>query len=341
MYDLILPFPARAKEPVFDVIRAASGSLTYTNATWTLTSNAGALVESGTVDGASGTGTAAITIYKNVDGPDLALAPGLYILHFEPSVEGVPDTVARIKPYEVILMVPGPVVHTIYPTAADLQVFLTGAKILSNPPANTQKLIDLDQAIAQAIATWEIETRYKPFLAETGDSTLYYNSEGGVTDLQGGYVSISSVVVNTVAKVGNQDFRPEPINAIQKGEPYTRLNWGFINGIFPQFSGTFPIFTGVEFPQPGQVGAVAVTGKRGYANPLPADAWQSVLNLGGAQMIPSLEIAQTGGAISVEELDEKVTFWQGGRGPYSDIGERWAGEALRSARGKYRRFVLG
>src|ERR1051325_7033761 len=113
MYDLVLRFPLKAKLPVFESVTTDTGVLTYTSATWTLTSNAGAAVSSGSVDNASGTGTDEIDVWKVIDAPTLTLAAGLYILHFETLFTGTSDSIARIQPFDVILVIPGVVTRSI------------------------------------------------------------------------------------------------------------------------------------------------------------------------------------------------------------------------------------
>ena len=302
MYNLVLPFTTRTKAPVYEVVTAASGTLTYSSATWTLTSNAGTLVSSGSVDGASGTGTATVTVYKDIDAPTLVLAAGVYILHFETLATGS-DTVARQEPYDVVIYIPGTVSRTINPTAADLQVFLVGAKLIKNPPTSSQMLIDLDSAVNDAINWWQLQTGYAPFLAGASDTTryftppganefhqgpLWYSLRGGSTKLwlDSGAKSITSVVtgisydstgavVAGTTLVENTDYVLYPLNYAAKSLPvewiefYTRL-WGSQK-------------------------AISVTGKFGYANPLPDSAWNAIQKKSAGDVCASVLFHKFGG----------------------------------------------
>ena len=344
MYDAVQSFPATAKMPVTGQASVPSpGTLTYSSATYSITDNAGNAVGSGgNVDANQGSGTNLIQVFKDIDGAALSLAPGPYIVTFIIHVTDN-NALARNVVYTVVLNVPGRVLNRVqYPTEADLQIRLVESGILDNPATEAQKAtVDLAQALDTAIDWWEKETGYKPFLAETVDSTTYFNSENGVTDLNGGYISITSVSVNTVAKVLNQDYRTEPINALAQGKPIELLNWGFRNGIFPQYNGTFPIYTGVEFPQSGQIAAVAVTGKRGYSQYLPEAAFRSILDFAAADLVPTLEPLKFGPYQSYREGDTQYTFrTTNNKSLFSALADGWYARACNEAQYHFRRMRM-
>lgn len=345
MYGAVQEFPLGAKMPAYGSVTLVGGTWTALGqATFTLVDNAGnAVGTQGNADNESGLTTATITVDKAFDAAALSFTPGCYLCTFHIPCTGS-DGRARVEIVTVILYVPGRVVNrTQWPTEMDLQVRLVQAGLLDNPATQAQRdTIDLAQALDRAVDWWERETGFKPFLAETIDSTLYYNSENGVTDLQGGYVSITSLSVNTQGKVSNQDYRAFPVNAPQRQEPFTYLNWGYVNGIFPQFSGTFPIFTGIEFPQPGQAGAVAVTGKRGYAQFLPEAAFRSVLDIAGVDLIPTLEPLKLGAIISKREGDTQYDYRTRAtnKSVFSVTAEEWRCRAMATAQNHFLRVRM-
>ncbi len=355
MYDLVETITPRTKVPFTEIITAATGTLTYSSATFTLTNNAGTSIASGSVDNNTGTGTAEIQVYKNIDAPNLSLSAGVYILHFEIDLTGS-DTIARKEPYDIVIFIPGTLNRVIYPTAADLQIFLVGSGLLSNPPTAAQQAgIDLDSAIYTAIAEWERRTKWMPFLSAT--QTRTYTPEGPYTGplatfaglgslsllsrggsnflfLKGGILGVTSVTMNKTGTdpgtvlTANSDYWLRPNNAPFSRRPFTHIEFGANQWGAPQSIEVIGIF--------GFCPSVAVTG---YANlGMEEEVWRTILKMAAADLASNLAVLKTGGV--TEFRQENVTRKYAGVHAYSGIAQMWTADVEKTVRRYMRKEVV-
>lgn len=138
-----------------------------------------------------------------------------------------------------------------WPTATDANAFLStlGA---SAPGA------DWPTIIAAEVMGFEAETGYAPFLAG-GTASRHYRAAGKTwLDLDGGWVSVTSLTREGSALLG---FSLEP------GVPGRPGTW-------------------IRFDYPVE-GEVIVTGVPGYALTIPGDAWHAVLDRAVARALES------------------------------------------------------
>ena len=172
-----------------------------------------------------------------------------------------------------------------YPTVTQLQARLFSIGILDAPPTSEQDQLDLQSATTSASETWEDIVGYQPFLADTVDSTWYFDADGSTTvDLQGGFVSITSVSLNGNLRTLNTDYRTYPQNAAASGKPITYL----------KFQGYFRPFPALY----GQKESVVVIGKRGAYATLPPLAYECVLAIAMKNLLAWSEFANFGGVKS-------------------------------------------
>lgn len=218
--------------------------------------------------------------------------------------------------------------QTFYPSATQLCVRLYAAGVISAPPSSTQAQIEYSGACEAATDAWEEMTGFKPFLADTLDSTRYFQPDGDPrVDLRGGYVSITSVSVNGNTVTLNTGVRTMPMNAVLDGKPITYL-------IFDRFYGRFQsLYT----PLPDQIGPIAVTGKRGAYAALSALAVDGILSIAVLSLLGDFEFSKFRGIKSwVIGTDERV-YDQQAFTRYSATCEANLARALR----KYKRSGKG
>lgn len=148
--------------------------------------------------------------------------------------------------------------YTSWPVAADLTNRLTA--LGTSLPAG----LTAAEVIDRAVEEWERRTKWMPFLAETSDSTTYFDYYGGTLDLKGGYVAFTSVTVNIdtgyagEVLAANDAYHALPSHADGVGRPYTELLF--------------------QDPPQRLARSVKVVGKRGFAVTIPFDAWEAVLD---------------------------------------------------------------
>ncbi len=331
MYDYVSTMGKTEKRPVFGTQSSSDGTVTISSATYEILDNEGTSVDSGTATDFDTGAAAERRAWELIDAAALSFASGVYLVSItinSTRSDGLTETTVST----IVLFIPGPVTRTIYPTAADLQVFLSRAGLIGNPPTEKQALIDLDSAIGEAVKKWEKMTGYQPFLADADDSSWPFDGNGTeIVDLDGGFVSLTSVTYRGTAQVLNTDYRPMPQNAVNLGKPYTYLKMRC--GVIPYY------------PTPAGAGQVVVVGKRGYAEVLPEDAWNAVLLLAAVGVVPELETAKlssTGGiVIRRKESDEETQYSDpmksGGGGFYSSQSTAWQQKIDKTLNSGYRR----
>jgi hypothetical protein len=204
--------------------------------------------------------------------------------------------------------------HAANPTATDLRDKLIAAKLFTNPPTTQELLIDLDSAIGGAIINFQDQSGFTPFLADSVDSTHYFDGDGSyIVDLDGGFVAITSVSVNSVVGTLNTDYRTMPLNAVAKGRPITYLS--FARGFFGRLR-PYPAWQ-------GQTAPVSVTGKRGAFVAIPDNAWNAMLSLACISLAADIERLIANGAI--KSWKSGTTEEEYNQNPFKSMIAGWQG----------------
>lgn len=142
---------------------------------------------------------------------------------------------------------------TAYPTSSEVQTKCTEQGITA--PS------DIAGILAGVISDFELRTGFKPFKADDADTTWNFDppwmAKDRTLDLQGGFVTITSIEIDGVA-VDSDDYIKLPINASDESKGWTEIRFE---------------------DHPGFVGAsVEIVGRRGLYTSIPYDVFQAILD---------------------------------------------------------------
>lgn len=146
---------------------------------------------------------------------------------------------------------------TVYPTDVDLLAFLIDAKVL---PTGASLPTSLTGSAAAAKLQWESDTGYSPFYVAVDavvSARLYDPPQSNYLDLEGGLISLPTVVVGGVTLVKDQHYWIDPANYAAIGQPIKTLKF---------------VWRVTGLPQ-----TISITGRWGYCSDLPLDAFQAIL----------------------------------------------------------------
>jgi hypothetical protein len=209
-----------------------------------------------------------------------------------------------------------------YPTATDLQTLLVTTGILDSPATAPLDTLDRAGAIAAAVAEWERQTGYQPFLAAGVDSSRYYDGPESERLLLDGGLAANP----TYVKVGgstytlNSEYWVKPDNALVKGQPI-----GWIE------------FAGVLGPTRR---LIEIAGRWGYATTVPDDAWQAILAGAAVLLYPVLALEIGRGISAIDLHDLRISYSRPGTaGPLSNEVAAWRAQ-WRAGVSRYRRDGL-
>lgn len=178
-----------------------------------------------------------------------------------------------------------------WPTTTDVETRFDESG-LTAPSSNT-----MNAAINATVTAWERITGFSPFLGDGVDETRYYVPRGGkVIDFGGGLTDAptsltvngnytdAGVFENGTALVVNRDYTLLPTNALSKGKPYTHA----------RVTRSYPL---CYF----EWASIKVVAPFGYAETVPADAWEAVMRCVLALLLPSAGVEASGGASTVKQ----------------------------------------
>lgn len=166
-----------------------------------------------------------------------------------------------------------------YPNAVELAEFLYDSGVIKSYPVDYTLY---ETAVSAAVAAFLRETKWDLFIAEQSDSvTDYRDWEDDYLDFEDGYVSITSVEIDGVAATEFTDYRAFPA----KGSPKRSLSL---------------------FRIPNE--KVTVTGRRGYCDSLPDDAYRAILSYGAS--LAWSQLNTLGVISSVKQGDVQYTYAQ-------------------------------
>lgn len=212
---------------------------------------------------------------------------------------------------------------TAYPTATDLQNFLTAAGV-------TLGTLDTATAVQAGIDDFERRTSRK-MLAPAGTQTRYYDppvNRDGCLNLVRDLATLTSVVYQpqggsseTLTEYTDFWLRPHAAPSDDPPHPWTGLQlrrcW-------------------IAPPAPELRRAIRVTGRWGFGTAIPEDAWLAMVMRGAALLAPSAGEKLSTGYVSYESAGV-VQFW--GDEPYRGARISWTA-AFNLAVRRYQRLSL-
>lgn len=143
-----------------------------------------------------------------------------------------------------------------------------------------------------AISRFEKITGYSPFLADADNvNVLVDPSFSPSIILPCGFVSIAEISDDGVALTPNEDWWPGPTGAPDRNAPYT-----FVTLATSTYARIMSLAN-----SPGHPAQLTIQGKRGYADPLPADAYEAVLLM----TVASVMRVSDGGTGGISELKQQ------------------------------------
>lgn len=227
-----------------------------------------------------------------------------------------------------------------YPTSEDLVAKLISGSAIKLPMDELSALLDLNGAVAGAIARFERFTGYAPFWSGGADvdatariydlppvnaqingaaNGISGNGYGGYwygfncgrmwdLDLEAGAVAVTIVEAGTT------------IYTIGPGDPN-----GIQTSLLPQnaraLNKPFQVVRFYQRPWTTGPQTLSITARWGYCDTMPADAWNAILNRAALQVVPELIMRLRGLVAQWTEADvtekyfdnpfkDSVTFWE-------------------------------
>lgn len=139
-----------------------------------------------------------------------------------------------------------------YPTTAEVSTVLSEQGI--TPPST------LDKIVNAAIADFEAQSGYAPFLGATAAADWTFDPPskipGFILDLEGGFWDVDAIVIGETT-LTTDDYDLLPLNAASESRGWNEIRFLFHPGFTPA--------------------SVVITGKRGYAEELPDDVYEAIL----------------------------------------------------------------
>lgn len=174
---------------------------------------------------------------------------------------------------------------------------------LTAPIGNT-----ITNVLNACITAWERITGFQPFYGSGEDETRYYVPSGGkVISFLGGITAApTSLTINGnydddgvyeggTALVVNRDYTLLPQNALARGKPYTHARVTRYYSLCHD-----------------QWASIKVVAPFGYAEEVPADAWEAVMRCALSLLLPSAEIEASGGGSSIKQGPVEWKFEEAG-----------------------------
>lgn len=229
--------------------------------------------------------------------------------------------------------------YTSYPTAANALALLP-TSISSQIPT-----VESDAAVDAAIASFENQTGWRPFLAgATATSRILpspdYRTGRSVLILPQGAVSVTEVQVDlNDAGVGTvltpvREYNLEPTGADTNGRPFTRIAFGRFG---PDYGGSFIISDALFTRQSAYAGKCKVTARWGFCTELPADVFLAIMRKAAGDLLLGAKTRLSGGLVSWEEADVKENFGGGSNNPMTETIDGWE-KSFNQVVAKYQRL---
>lgn len=198
-------------------------------------------------------------------------------------------------------------------SAEELLVFLQAGGLV----VGSETSLDLEGVLGASQEAFERDTLWFPFLKQDTDVTRYFDPpEGRLLELQAGLLELTSVTLAGRGLVQNTDLFLMPQNAGLRGLPTTYI----------EFS---------RSPCGGRR-SIAITGRWGRVNTLPAEVKQAILAKGASLLVPQLQASFSQGLSSWREGDVEQLS---GSEPFTSLSRGWEKSYNECVR-RYRRLVM-
>jgi hypothetical protein len=218
-----------------------------------------------------------------------------------------------------------------YPTGADLEAYLIAAGF----DETFVESLPTDIYAAAGVSQFERDAD-RQMLAVTG--TREFDPQkvtpSGLLDLEMDLAALTSVAWSSTSYTVGTDVRGFPLNATNRGQPYSALSFGLWRRFYRS---SYPLLPAL----------ITVTGDWGFAAEIPDDAWLGMLAVAGRLLLPQIIHQRTGGMESWTEADMTERY---GTKPMEALSSGWQGVALATAGGitadgkriwgKYTRFPM-
>ena len=196
-----------------------------------------------------------------------------------------------------------------YPNVLDVQAVLYAAGLISNPPSEQQHYLPILQHIEGAIAQFETDCGWRPFLGtavaharrfdppgldQQSAGRAYVRGGQRILDLRAGLLTLTSLYTGvSTSSAGsaltvNESFFLRPTEAAYSYLPYTEIEFGF--------------------RMQGAPNSISVTGTWGRMNSVPSDVWVAIAQKAAAGALPTFAVAKTGGLTKWSEADVEETY---------------------------------
>ncbi len=178
-----------------------------------------------------------------------------------------------------------------YPTGDDLQAFMVQAGMVA---ANTNEALDYSGYIDSAVAQWERDTGYYPFLnIGTEEVRVFDCPDSYILAFDGGMIEMQdpdNFTVDTRILTAGIDYDFYPYNAPNKGKPYTAVKFRYILRAYPYIQAD-----------------IRIRANWGYTYSLPADVKQALLSHAACNLMASSAYA-TGFVNMVKQDDVTIGY---------------------------------
>jgi hypothetical protein len=278
MYNYVATINPLEKRAEFATVVGASGTLTYSSATYVLTGNDGSTIASGSVDGHDAADTLTVRVWKILNAVSIPLPVGCSILDLVTNTTSS-DSVNPTFQTRILLYVPGTVSRTLYPTGADVLVEMVARGLVLANPTAIQQYFDLETAASVGRRRFE-ELTGRKYLGVSQTRTFDYPTGTRTLKLRQDLCALTSLSVGGTAKVLNTDFYLKPDNADLDGRPWDRIEFAY------------------DYAYVNPARAISIVGTWGFGTTIVEDAWSAMRDIGCMECIPAVSAALTGGLVS-------------------------------------------
>lgn len=170
-----------------------------------------------------------------------------------------------------------------YPTASDLQAYLTGAGLMTSPPSAQDAALDLQLAVDSARQSFENTVKRRIKAVTQTRAFDWPLNRTGLVFFNADLAAPTSILWGGRARTDLVEYRLGPQNADDVVRPFRWLQL--------LSYGDYGIVTVGE-------AAISITGLWGYSDGVPDDVFAAILYRAAQSVMPDLESSRTGAGMS-------------------------------------------